>query len=96
MSSTLALVAAGVVLVATCVGLFLVKDDEVERRLFWSGMFAMLALGAIAVLHRGLGTSVSLFLAGALILVLYAYLRTKYLKLGGKVYNVWSVIRRER
>jgi hypothetical protein len=30
------------------------------------------------------------------VLVLYAYLRTDYLKIGGKVYNVWTLIRRDR
>jgi hypothetical protein len=96
MWSTAALVAAGVVLVGTCVGLFLAKDDATERRLFWSGVFAVLALGAVAVLHRGTATAVAVFIAGAVVFVLYAFLRTNYLKIGGTVYNVWSLIRRER
>jgi hypothetical protein len=94
--STVALTAAGLVFAGTCAGLFLVNDNTAERRLFWSGLFVMLVLGAIAVLHRGADTSVAVFVAGVLVLVLYAYLRTDYLKIGGKVYNVWSLIRRDR
>ena len=94
--STVALVAAGLVFVATIVGLFLVKDNRTERRLFWSGTFVMLMFATIAVLPRGTGTAVALFVAGGLVLVLYAYLRTDYLKIGGKVYNVWTLIRRDR
>jgi hypothetical protein len=56
----------------------------------------MLVFATIAVLPRGTGTAVALFVAGGLVLVLYAYLRTDYLKIGGKVYNVWTLIRRDR
>lgn len=95
-ASTLALTAAAVVLVGTTGGLFLVKHEGAERRLFWSGLFVALALAAIAVLHRGLATAAAVFIAGGLVIVGYAYLRTDYLKIGGKVYNVWTLIRRNR
>jgi hypothetical protein len=94
--STVALAAAALVFVAMTVGLLLVKDNGIERRLFWSGFFVTLVLAAIAVLHRGLATSVAVFVAGAFVIALYAYLRTDYLRIGGKVYNVWTLIRRNR
>jgi hypothetical protein len=94
--STAALIAAGVVLLAMTVGLFLVKDTEKERRVYWSGLVVGAVLVAIAVLHRGCGAAIATFLAVMFIAVLYAYLRSDYLKIGGKVYNVWSMIRRDR
>ena len=86
--STAALVVAFLVLAGTVVALFLVKDDAIERRVYWSGFTLAAAVVAIAVGHRGFGTAVATFVAIVLMSAVYAFLRTDYLKIGRRVYRL--------
>lgn len=83
--SRIVLLAAFAVWAATIVALFRLDDVRVERRVYWVGILGGAALGAIAVQHRGIGTSVAVFAVVAAIAVWRAYYSTGYLVIGGRV-----------
>lgn len=88
------LVVAGVAAVIMIIGLFLAKDVARERRIYWSGFGVVAALVAIAVVQRGIGVAAATFVAVLVVAVVYVFLRTEYLKIGGTVCSIWSVLRR--
>jgi hypothetical protein len=83
--SRIVLLAGFAVWAATIVALFRLDDVRTERRVYWIGILGGGALGAIAVQHRGIGTSVAVFAAVAAIAVWRAYYSTGYLVIGGRV-----------
>lgn len=83
--SRLVLLAAAAVWAATIVALIRLDDVRIERRVYWVGILGGGALGAIAVQHRGIGTSVAVFAVVTVIAVWRAYYSTPYLVIGGRV-----------
>ncbi|MGU3499438.1 hypothetical protein [Mycobacterium sp. C31M] len=70
-------------------GLTIVFSNNVrfERRIFWSSWFVGTAVMALAVTVRGWATAVLMFAVTAGLGVLIAYLRTPYLKVGGRIFS---------
>jgi Ca2+/Na+ antiporter len=80
-----------------CVGLVaavasvVVHDGELQRRIYWLGWLIAALCFALAVLPRGWPGSVAIGLLALFAAVVYAYLRTPFLKIGGRVYAVSSI-----
>lgn len=70
-------------------GLTLAFSNNVrfERKVFWSTWFVGTAVMALAVTVRGWATAVLMFAVTAGLGVLIAYLRTPYLKVGGRIFS---------
>lgn len=73
------------------VGSVTAKSRELERRLYWIGWLIAAVCFALAALPRGWPGSVGIGLLAVFVAVLYAYLRTPYLKIGHRVYSIVSV-----
>lgn len=81
------LFAAGAVIAGVSVVLlFIANDRRLERRIFWTCSTLALFLWCVALLPRGWGTAVGCFVAFLGILTFGAYMRTPYLKIGGRIY----------
>lgn len=66
--------------------LFIANDRRLERRIFWTCCILALVLWSVALVPRGWATAVGFFVAFLGILTFWAYLRTPYLKIGGRIY----------
>ena len=73
------------------VGSVTAKDPELERRIYWLGWLIAALCFALAVLPRGWPGSVGIGLLALFAAVLYAYLRTQYLRIGGRIYSIVSI-----
>ncbi|MGV0836692.1 hypothetical protein [Mycolicibacterium thermoresistibile] len=81
------LFAAGAVIAGIgVVLLFIANDQRVERRVFWTCNVLALFLWCVALVPRGWGTVVGFFVAFLGILTFMAYIRTPYLKIGGRIF----------
>ena len=86
--------ATGLLVAGICVGLVaavasvVVDDREVQRRIYWLGWLSAALCFALAVLPRGWPGSVGIGLLALFAATVYAYLRTPYLKVGGRVYAI--------
>jgi hypothetical protein len=82
-----ALLIAGVCagLVAAVASVF-VSDRRRDRRIYWLGWLIATSCISFAVLPRGWQASLAIGLLGAFAAVVYAYLRTPFLKIGGRIY----------
>ncbi|WP_141681968.1 hypothetical protein [Mycobacterium malmoense] len=84
-----ALLVAGI-----CVGLVaavasvVVDDRDVQRRIYWLGWLGAALCFAVAVLPRGWPGSLGIGLLALFAAMVYAYLRTPFLKIGGRVYAI--------
>ena len=84
---THALLIAGVCagLVAAVASVF-VRDRRLDRRIYWLGWLIATSCISFAVLPRGWQASLAIGLLGVFAAVVYAYLRTPFLKIGGRIY----------
>lgn len=84
---THALLIAGVGagLVASMASVF-VRDRRLDRKIYWLGWLIATSCISFAVLPRGWQASLAIGLLGVFAAVLYAYLRTPFLKIGGRIY----------
>lgn len=83
--------AAGVIIaVIGVVLLFIANDRRLERRVYWTSSILASFLWCVALIPRGWGTAVGCFVAFLGILAFMAYMRTPYLKIGGRIY-VFSI-----
>src|ERR1700758_2337782 len=82
-----ALLIAGVCagLVAAVASIF-VRDRRLDRSIYWLGWLTATSCISFAVLPRGWQASLALGLLGVFAAVVYAYLRTPFLKIGGRIY----------
>ncbi len=86
------LVAGAMIVIAGVISLFLTKDKQLERRVYWSTAAVGGLVVSLATLHRGWGTVVAAYLAILVVTALYAFLRTDYLKIRSRVYSAWDLI----
>lgn len=77
----------GAVLVAAVAGLF-VNDPTLERRIYWVGWLIATPFMSLAVLSRGWQASLAIAVLCGFTAVVYAYLRTPFLKIGQRIYAV--------
>ncbi|HEY3997123.1 MAG TPA: hypothetical protein VGM40_14315 [Mycobacterium sp.] len=89
--------AKALLIVGVCAGLIAavgsvtVKSREFERRLYWVGWLIAAVCFALAALPRGWPGSIGIGFLALFAALLYAYLRTPYLKIGDRVYSVISI-----
>jgi hypothetical protein len=81
------LLIAGVcaVLVAALASVF-VRDRRLDRRIYWVGWLIATPCISFGVLSRGWRASLAIGLLCVFAAVLYAYFRTPFLKVGGRIY----------
>lgn len=84
------LFAGFVVGLATAVGSVIIRDRELDRKVYWLGWLVTTLCFAAAVSPRGWQGSAAIGSLGLFAAVTYAYLRTPYLKIGGHTYSVMS------
>jgi hypothetical protein len=72
-------------LVAAVASVF-VRDRRLDRRIYWLGWLIATSCISFAVLPRGWQASLAIGLLGVFAAVVYAYLRTPFLKIGGRIY----------
>lgn len=65
-----------------------VHDHELQRRTYWLGWLGAAVCFALAVLPRGWPGSFGIGLLALFAAMVYAYLRTPFLKIGGRVYAI--------
>ncbi|MBU8808559.1 MULTISPECIES: hypothetical protein [Mycolicibacterium] len=94
--ATVFLVAGAAVLFVGVVSLFLAKDKQLERRLYWATAAVGGLLVSLAALHMGWATVAASYLAILFVTALYAFLRTDYLKIGSRIYSAWDLIGRSK
>jgi hypothetical protein len=84
---TQALLIAGVGagLVAAVASVF-ISDRKLDRRIYWLGWVIATSCISLAVLPRGWPASLAIGLLGVFAAVVYAYLRTPFLKIRGRIY----------
>jgi hypothetical protein len=84
---THALLIAGVCagLVAAVASVF-VTDRKLDRRIYWLGWLIATSCISFAVLPRGWQASLTIGLLGVFAAVVYAYMRTPFLKIGSRIY----------
>ncbi len=68
-----------------------VRDQALQRRIYWLGWLIAALCFALAVLPRGWPGSLAIGLLALFAAVVYAYLRTPFLKIGGRVYAVSGI-----
>lgn len=66
-----------------------VHDPDLQRRIYWLGWFSSALCFALAVLPRGWHGSLAVGFLALFAAAIYAYLRTPFLKIGGRVYAVF-------
>lgn len=79
-------VAGFVVVVVGCVLAATSRDRRQERRVYWYGWTLTGALLAAGASFRGWQISAIVFCLAMLIVVVRAYFRTPYIKIGGRIY----------
>lgn len=79
-------VGAAVVLLAATAWGFFVKDPGGERRLFWWSWVIGGVLLAASLSERGPRAALAALLATAVVAVSFAFFKTSFLKIGGRVY----------
>jgi hypothetical protein len=84
--STALFAVAIAIILATLALLAHADARHLKRRIFWIGWLAAAACAAVSLLPLGISTTVAVFISFALAIVLRAYLRTPYLKIGGRIY----------
>ncbi len=93
-SSSSPLWATALLVAGICLGLFaavasvVVDDRDVQRRIYWLGWLSAALCFALAVLPRGWPGSFGIGLLALFAAIVYAYLRTPYLKIGGRIYAI--------
>lgn len=75
----------GAGLVAAVASIF-VRDRRLDRNIYWLGWLIATSCISFAVLPRGWQASLAIGLLGVFAAVVYAYLRTPFLKIGGRIY----------
>lgn len=81
--------AGGAIALAGLCTLGFIPDVRWQRRVYWASWLFGAALMAYAFIERGwqmVGVVLAVCLAAA---VCYAYFRTSYLKIGGRIYSFW-------
>lgn len=81
------IVAGFVIAVGGSLTLGFVNNVRLERRIFWSTWLVGLGVMTIGGAHRGWRTALVFYAVVAALGVLYAYFRTSYLKIGGRIYS---------
>jgi hypothetical protein len=82
-----ALLIAGVCIgIAGAVASSVFDDRRLERRIYWLGWLVAGLCFSLAVLQRGWRVTLALGLMCVCIAVFYAYMRTPYLKIRGRIY----------
>lgn len=89
---TLAPWAYGLFIAGVCAGLggavasSLIDDRKLGRRIYWLGWLVNTLCFSLAALQRGWQPSLGFGLLCVFVAVFYAYMRTPYLKIGGRIY----------
>lgn len=89
--------AKGLLIAGICVGLIaltasaFVQDAKLQRRSYWLGWLFAAVCFALAVLPRGWPGSVAIGILALFAAVLYAYFRTPFLKIRGRVYTIAGI-----
>lgn len=89
--------AKAMLITGICVGLIaavasaIVQDRKLQRWIYWLGWMIAALCFALAVLPRGWPGSLGIGLSALFAAVVYAYLRTPFLKINGRVYAISSI-----
>lgn len=84
--------ASALFIVGVCAGLggaiasALVDDRKLGRRIYWLGWLINTSCFSLGALQRGWQPSLGFGLLCVFVAVFYAYMRTPYLKIGGRIY----------
>jgi hypothetical protein len=76
------------IMVVACVALFIVRDPRLERWVYWLCWIVGGAVTSLSLLVRGYGTAIAAYCALLVGAVIWAFFRTNYLKIGGRIYAV--------
>lgn len=67
----------------------LVEDVRLERRIYWATWLLSLGVMTLGASHRGWRTALVIYAVGMTAALCFAYFRSSYLKLGGRIYSFW-------
>lgn len=81
--------AGGTVGIVGLLTLGFIPNIRWERRVYWSTWLLSLGVMTLGASHRGWHTALVFYAVGIAAAVCYAYSRTSYLKLGGRIYSFW-------
>lgn len=81
--------AGGTIGVVGLLTLGFIPNIRWERRVYWSTWFLSLGVMTLGASHRGWHAALVIYAVGIAAAFCYAYSRTSYLKLGGRIYSFW-------
>ncbi|BBY63271.1 hypothetical protein [Mycolicibacterium helvum] len=67
------------------VAVVVARQPKWERRFYWVTWLIGGAVGSASLIPRGLGLAIATYLVLALVAVVWAFFRTNYIKLGGRI-----------
>lgn len=86
------IVAGFVIGVGGSLTLGLVNNARIERRIYWSIWLLSLGVMTLGVVNRGWRTALVIYAVGIAAALCFAYFRSSYLKIGGRIYS-YSIAR---